>query len=1319
MEYTGERYLPSEKNVQASYEHYHRYAFALPFAKGKLVLDLASGEGYGANLLASVASEVVGVDIATDAVLHASGQYIRSNLEFLQGSIHDIQIRGRKFDLITCFEAIEHVKNQEKVLDNAARLLSDDGFFIISTPNKLVFTDEAGKPWPWHVKEFYYSEFQEFLHKKFKHVLFLGQKILNGSAIWTLDTEAKELLTDEIFVQKLEKEIVLVDRDKYKPAFFVAIASQKNLDKLASKLGSSYFVDTSLSLLNEKNAWIERFRGDVETLDEMVREKDNDLENLSRLVSEKDDELKNLSRLVSEKDDELKNLSGLVSKKDDELKNLSSLVSEKNNDLENLSRLVNEKNENLAEMGNNLSSIQGKNNSLIEQLQTMGTQLSDLNSQNSGLNVYIQQKEQDIRIAVSALEEIHRSLGWFIIQRYREIMYRIAPTGSIQRKIYNFMLNKGQNPRNAQVSTSEVEGETSSERTSEILPEKTSDFAVCTIASKNYLSAVRVFAHSVRESNPGIPVYVLLVDKVDGAFDPTAEPFQIITLDELPNIPNLPLFQYKYTPIELNTAAKPYFLEYLFEKFDLQRVCYFDPDIYVFHSLQGMFDLLNGFSLVLTPHITHPYLDDRTPSELEINLAGIFNLGFVGVSKTDVGNSFLQWWKERLYDYCFMAPEQGMHVDQNWVNFAPVMHENVFILRDPAYNIAYWNLHYRGNRLRFLGNYRLLIDERPVVFFHFSGLPLENLNKISYHQNRFTLEDFPNIKPLFKWYAELLKDNGYEETHKWSYAYNCFDNGVKIPVFARSLYNQLEEKEKLSFGNPFITSDKTSFYSWLNQPADDSMVEPRITRLHMEIHRVRLDLQSAFPEPFGKNRADFWNWLHAEAVDHQNLPSAFVPTIKEDFTQSQVPLRKMRGLVRKLALYARNKLKEPLKRFFSTNSQMLSFLKSIDRHYFGLSTHSNGNNLLASKTAQPKSHYPLGVNVAGYIQGEFGVAEVARATIRALQSSEIPYVINNLKASVHRYQDNMFDTFSQENPYAVNLVHVNADQVHEFTRQKGLDYFQGRFNIGYWFWELSRFPKIWRSSFDYFQEIWVASTFCQESIASISPVPVVKMTFPVFIDENPAKPNRALFGLPEDKFIFGFIFDYLSVTKRKNPVGLIKAFQTAFEKQKDTLLVIKTINSEYAPEAAALLKIAAEGYNVHFINGHLTRENMMALMSSFDSFVSLHRSEGFGIGLAQAMYLGKPVIATGYSGNMDFMNHNNSFLVRYKLVELEKDYGPYEKGIEWAEPDIEHAAELMRLVFEDRSFSQKVAQCAEADIKTKMTFAAAGKQMKDRLHLIA
>ena len=359
-----------------------------------------------------------------------------------------------------------------------------------------------------------------------------------------------------------------------------------------------------------------------------------------------------------------------------------------------------------------------------------------------------------------------------------------------------------------------------------------------------------------------------------------------------------------------------------------------------------------------------------------------------------------------------------------------------------------------------------------------------------------------------------------------------------------------------------------------------------------------------------------------------------------------------------------------------------------------------------------------GVTITGYIQGEFGVGEAVRSSIHALGKTDIPYQLNNIRTSNHRYKDSSFENFTKAESYFFNLIHVNAAQIPHLLIHKGNRFLRGKYNIGYWFWELANFPKEFASSFSPLHEIWVASSFCQESIAAVSPVPVKKITLPILFNEEQVQPNRKYFDIPKDKFVFGFAFDYLSVAERKNPSGLIHAFKNAFSQNDDALLVIKTINAKYAPMEKDGLMNEARGCNIMFHDGHLSHKDMLCLMSSFDSFVSLHRSEGFGLGLAQAMAMQKPVIATGYSGNMEFMNDRNSFLVKYKLSELTKDIGPYAKGNVWAEPDKEHAAELMRFVFENPSSSQVTALRAKKDIQSGMTVGVAGAEMKNRLHQI-
>jgi glycosyltransferase involved in cell wall biosynthesis len=361
----------------------------------------------------------------------------------------------------------------------------------------------------------------------------------------------------------------------------------------------------------------------------------------------------------------------------------------------------------------------------------------------------------------------------------------------------------------------------------------------------------------------------------------------------------------------------------------------------------------------------------------------------------------------------------------------------------------------------------------------------------------------------------------------------------------------------------------------------------------------------------------------------------------------------------------------------------------------------------------------FGVNIAGYITGEFGLGESVRSITRSLEAVGVPCALNNVEVSCHSNLDRTFEDFSETNPYQINIVGVNVDQAPVFYEQKGPGYFQGHYNIATWFWELSTFPEEWVSRFLDYQEIWVASQFCAESLAKVSPIPVVKMRWPLDMNGLAVNGNRARFGLAESTFVFLFSFDFRSLFERKNPLAVVEAFRNAFGEREDVVLMLKSINSDSDPENLYRLKQAADGLNVRIIDARLDREAIRCLFATSDCYVSLHRSEGLGLGLAQSMYLGKPVIATAYSGNMDFMNINNSFLVKYTMVELDRDYGPYRKGSVWAEPDVAHAANMMRVVYENRDSAAAIANRASDDIRKSMDPIVAGKEMLRRLLRVA
>ncbi|MEG4632613.1 glycosyltransferase [Microcoleus sp. AR_TQ3_B6] len=355
----------------------------------------------------------------------------------------------------------------------------------------------------------------------------------------------------------------------------------------------------------------------------------------------------------------------------------------------------------------------------------------------------------------------------------------------------------------------------------------------------------------------------------------------------------------------------------------------------------------------------------------------------------------------------------------------------------------------------------------------------------------------------------------------------------------------------------------------------------------------------------------------------------------------------------------------------------------------------------------------FGINVAGHASGEFGIGEGMRGTLRGLQAVGIPFTIRDIKVDWHRNLDSTYTNFSDEQPYAINLVHTPP--IGGVMESLGSEYFQGRYNIGYWAWELPLFPPGWLYAFYSFDEIWTPSNYSAEAISAVSPIPVVKVPHSIYLPETSL--SREALGLPKDKFIFLFLFDYHSRLSRKNPLGTIEAFKRAFGKSNnDVLLLIKSSNGKFHPELQEQLLSHTDGWSsIKFIEGHLQKEELHALIDNCNCYVSLHRAEGFGLTMAEAMFYGKPVIATAHSANMEFMNVGNSFLVKYDMVTIIEDDGPYFKGNVWAEPDLDHAASLMQYVFENYQEAEQVGARAASEIRSLLSPQTVGSKIKIRL----
>jgi SAM-dependent methyltransferase/glycosyltransferase involved in cell wall biosynthesis len=356
-----------------------------------------------------------------------------------------------------------------------------------------------------------------------------------------------------------------------------------------------------------------------------------------------------------------------------------------------------------------------------------------------------------------------------------------------------------------------------------------------------------------------------------------------------------------------------------------------------------------------------------------------------------------------------------------------------------------------------------------------------------------------------------------------------------------------------------------------------------------------------------------------------------------------------------------------------------------------------------------------GVNVVGYLRGELGVGEAARQLIAALDSQRIPVMPINRHLTDTR-TDHPFACVEapSHGPFAVNVICENALVTARCAEVMGEGFFADRYTAGLWFWEVGTLPALWDEAFAILDEVWVASDHVAAAVRARSPIPVTKIPLPV-APTPPAKLKRAALGLPQD-FLFLFVFDYNSVLERKNPLGLIEAFTRAFPPGSGPALAIKAINGDKRPADRERVRAAAGAHpEVHLIEQFHSAAEKNALIAGCDCYVSLHRAEGFGLTMAEAVWFGRPVIATGYSGNLEFTTPDTAWLVDHAMRPIGPGADPYPADGEWADPDLEHAARLMRHVVEHPEEAAERAERGAQAIKARHSPAAAGAVIAARL----
>jgi glycosyltransferase involved in cell wall biosynthesis len=547
----------------------------------------------------------------------------------------------------------------------------------------------------------------------------------------------------------------------------------------------------------------------------------------------------------------------------------------------------------------------------------------------------------------------------------------------------------------------------------------------------------------------------------------------------------------------------------------------------------------------------------------------------------------------------------------------------------------------------------------PLRSFDFRGYDPDRPHLLSRYQGlepRILLSECPVLARLCDEYRENLLRNATGRSSRAS-SFDTMASGLRIDERMRRLYSDaLETFRRDGTPEPPSPFGPQGEEGFLRWLNEPlTSSGPTITRYMLSVLDDRPDVREVVRDPLGADAAAFRHWYQLFGRHELELPSVVAP---DDVT---------------------------------------------------------ADTFAGSEAKVPRTSP---VNVAGYFRAELGLGSAARSILSALEAANIPFNTISFGATANR-QDHPFKERSAHGaPADINLICVNPDQFPRFAEETGPELRQGRYTIGVWFWEVEDFPRLFHGAFNYVDEVWVASDFMRETFLKVSPKPVFKYRLPIEAPRIDPRLSRADLGLPAT-FTFLFSFDFFSVLERKNPLGLIKAFTEAFPNGSGPALVIKTINGDKRLLEMEKLRYAARGRSdIILKDGYLSPIETSTLTALSDCYVSLHRSEGFGLTMAEAMALGKPTIATAYSGNLDFMTPENSYLCPYRLCPVGLERDPYPAASQWADPETEAVVRLLREVFTNRDAAKLRGERAAQDIRALRFPALAGSIIQERLATI-
>lgn len=376
------------------------------------------------------------------------------------------------------------------------------------------------------------------------------------------------------------------------------------------------------------------------------------------------------------------------------------------------------------------------------------------------------------------------------------------------------------------------------------------------------------------------------------------------------------------------------------------------------------------------------------------------------------------------------------------------------------------------------------------------------------------------------------------------------------------------------------------------------------------------------------------------------------------------------------------------------------------------------------KRARPRD---TKVRAVGHPFAPIGMGEHVRSVWRALDAAGIETGIVDIYGPPSVPDSELLTQYtpvlSSRLGDGINIFCINGDEIeqalHVLSQRNPMA--EGSRNVIYPAWELECYPAEWAKQLKRFDEVWAPSCFISGAISKAVDIPVIHMPLACEVGRRALR-SRRHFGIRESAYAFFFSFDFLSYVERKNPFAVIEAFRllTVERPYDDVTLVIKTNNADRRPDMKARFDaaIAPVRDRVMVIEGTLSDLEMKSLIWLTDCFISLHRSEGFGRGISEAMALGKPVIATAYSGNMDFCNEETALLVPYDLIDVQAGEYPHWEGQHWADPDVEIAARMMCDLVDDPDNGRDLGKRAQIHLTSNFSYLAVGLRYGDRMRAL-